>query len=97
MPTYIYSKKDFISYLEEQLSEKDVVVFTNELQGNLSISKKTGLKLSHVYSQDTFKDVGVGHIAFGESHPLGIIITKQERLSDSAKSFLNAEKVNNGK
>lgn len=89
MPTYIYSKKDFINYLEKQLTDKDVVVLTNELSGNLSISKKNGLKLSHVYAPNSFKDEGVGHIAFGKSHPLGMIITDKERLSDVSKAFLD--------
>ena len=88
MPTYIYSKKDLINYLEKQLSDKDVIVMTNELSGSLSTSKKNGLKLTHVYAPDTFKDYGVGHIVFGKSHPLAMIITNKERLSDKANEFL---------
>jgi hypothetical protein len=93
MPTYIYSKKDFITYLEKQLTDKDVVVLTTELSGNLSMSKKNGLKLSHVYAPNCFKDEGLGHIAFGKSHPLGIIITGKERLSDVSKRFLDKAEI----
>jgi len=92
MPTYIYSKKDFINYLEKQLSATDVVVLTNELTGNASISKKSGLKLSHVYSHETFKDSGIGHIAFGKSRPLGMIVTNKEMLSDPAMEILKTNK-----
>lgn len=90
MPTFIYTKKEFIAYLENQISKDEVIVLSNELTGNLSISKKGGIKVSHAYSSETFIDKGVGHIAFGKSCPLGIIVSKKERLSYFAKEQLKS-------
>ena len=90
MPTYIYSKQDFISWLDRNVKENQVIVFTNHMTGSLSISKRSGLKITHVYSEDVFQDGGVGHIAFGKSHPIGVIVTDKELLSDNAASVLTA-------
>lgn len=88
MPTYIYNKKDFLEFIDKQVGDDEVIVFTNELIGNISMSKKSGIKLTHQYANDTFLDEGIGHIAFGKSHPLGMIIAKQERLSNKAKEAM---------
>jgi len=92
MSTYIYSKQDFIKWLGEQLSEDDCIVFTKELAGNLSHSKKTGIKVTHQYAHDVFTDEGVGHIAFGKTHPIGMLVADKNRLSESALKALNNEK-----
>jgi hypothetical protein len=63
MPSYVYSKEDFIKWIDKEVSDKEVIVFTNELTGNLSISNKSGIKITHQYSEEVFKDKGVGHIA----------------------------------
>lgn len=89
MPTYIYSKEDFIKWIDKEVSDKEVFVFSNELTGNLSISNKSGIKITHQYSEKVFKDKGVGHIAFHKSHPFGLIIADKERLSEKAIKALN--------
>lgn len=89
MPTHIYSKEDFIKFLQKEVKDNQRIVFTNELTGNMSISKKSGLKLTHQYAHDVFDDVEVGHIAFGETHAIGLLVTEEYRLSEKAKSVLN--------
>lgn len=88
MPTYIYNKKDLIDFINKEVSDNQVVVLTNELTGNLSLSKKNGIKVTHQYAHDTFKDIGIGHLAFNKSHALGIIIADKERLSEKSKGFI---------
>jgi hypothetical protein len=89
MPTYIYSKEDFIKWIDKTVSDNQVIVFTNDLTGNLSVSEKSGLKITHQYSKAVFTDAGVGHIAFNKSSPFGLIISDKARLSEKAKSVLN--------
>lgn len=91
MPTYVYSKEDFIDFIEKQVKSDEVIVFTNEMHGNLSVSKKKGIVLPHQYSDKAFKEEGIGHIAFGETQALGVLIAKKERLSEDAKKA--AEKI----
>jgi hypothetical protein len=92
MPTFIYSKEDFIKYIEKQVKDNQVIVFTNELTGKATYSKKTGIKLTHQYSEQAFKDEGLGHIAFGKSHPLGLIVADKSRLTTTAIDALNNTK-----
>jgi hypothetical protein len=82
MPTFVYSKEDFIKWIDKEVSQNQVIVFTNELTGNLSHSTKTGIKITHQYAETVFKDEGIGHIAFGKTHPLGLLIANKDRLSD---------------
>ena len=88
MPTYIYSKKDFIEFIETQVKDNEVIVFTNEMSGNLSVSKKKGLQITHQYSEKTFKDSGVGHIAFGNTQAIGVLIAKQDEISEDGKKAM---------
>lgn len=88
MPTFIYSKKDFIKYLEEQIKEDQAIVFTNELCGSITGSEKNGIKISHPYAPKVFKDIGVGHIAFGKTIPLGLLICNKDRLNESSLSLI---------
>jgi hypothetical protein len=89
MPTYVYTKDAFIKYLQDNISENECLVFSNELTGNLSISQRSGLKISHVFAAETFKDRGVGHIYNGDSNPLCMIIADKKRLSLAAANVLN--------
>lgn len=81
MPTYIYNKKDFIEFIQKQVKSDEVIVFTDGMTGNCSISKKAGIKVTHQYSHEAFKDEGIGHIAFRETLALGVLIAKKKRLS----------------
>lgn len=93
MPTYVYQKKDFIEFIEQQVKDDEVIVFTNELTGNMSTSKKGGIKITHQYSEKAFKDEGIGHIAFGETQPIGMLIAKEKRISEDGKqAMLNIQK-----
>lgn len=92
MPTYVYSKEKFIEWLQKEVTEDQAIVFSNELTGNLTISARSGLKLHHVFAHDVFKDEGVGHIAFGKSLPLCLIIANKERLSESSLKLLAPNK-----
>jgi hypothetical protein len=86
--TYIYSKKDFIEFIQTQVKDDEVIVFSNSVTGNLSISKKVGIKITHQYAHTAFKDVGIGHIAFGETQPIGVLIVKEKRISEDGKKAM---------
>jgi len=92
MPTFIYNKEDFIKWIDKEVSDKQVIVFTNELTGDLTHSEKTGIKITHQYSEQAFKDKGIGHIAFKKSHPLGLIIADKDRLSETGLNALENKK-----
>lgn len=92
MSTFIYSKQAFIDYLQKEVKDDQAVIFSMNLTGNLTCSKKNGLRMTHVFSEEVFKDEGVGHIALGKSHPLCLIIADKERLSNAATKVLNNDK-----
>ncbi len=87
MPTYIYSKKDFIQFIEEQVDENELIVFTDSFTG-LSSTKKKGLQVNNQFASQAFKDDGVGHIMRGDTFSLGIQVTKKTSLSaEGIKTF----------
>ena len=92
MPTYTYSKKDFINFIEKQVKDDEIIVLTNEKTGNLSTSKKKGLQVNHAYAPEVFSEEGVGHIAFGETTSLGILIANEKRISEAGKKAMELQK-----
>ena len=95
MPTFVYSKEDFIKWIDKEVSDKQVIVFTNEVTGNLTHSVKSGIKITHQYSEKVFKDEGIGHIAFGKTHPLALLIANKERLSEMAMNVVKEAEIKN--
>lgn len=92
MPTFVYSKEDFIKWIDKEVSQNQVIVFTNEITGNLTHSVKAGIKITHQYSEQVFKDEGISHIAFGKTHPLGLLIANEDKLSDIGAKVIEEAK-----
>jgi hypothetical protein len=88
MPTYVHTKQSFIEFIQKVIEDDKVIVVSNEMSGSLTASKKNGTKIQHVFAPSCFKDEGVGHIAFGKSHPLGIVVADESRLSDHSKKLI---------
>ncbi len=88
MPTYILSKKKFMEEMNKLIEDEQVVVLSNEMTGNLTISKKNGLKMSQVFAHDVFKDQGIGHIFFGRTRGYGFFVSQNEELSENSKQII---------
>ncbi len=94
----MYTKKDFQDFLEKEMSDDQCLVFTNELTGTLSISKK-GMRVTHLYASSCFERQDIGHIHYGNTSALGLMIIEKSLLSEGAKKLIEPENqpITNGK
>lgn len=82
------SKAKFLAWAEKEIPDDACIVLSNNVVGDVKVSKK-GLHLPMIVSQSAFKAEGVGHIAFGKSHPFSVVITDREQMSEDALKIID--------
>ena len=88
MPTYVFSKKQFVKWLQDGLDDKDVILFSDAMAGNLQV-KKLCKSVTFEYAKDVFaKPDGVGDIAFGEVRPFSFMRTQRNSVSQKALEII---------
>ena len=89
MSTLALSKANFLKSLSEQLNEDDIILFTQDLEGNLSVSKNNKTKkMTFAYSADAFTDKGIGHIAFGKTPVFSFCLCKKTDVTPKVHEIL---------
>lgn len=90
MATTTFSKARFIQFLEKQLDENDIVLMTQDLEGNLSVTPKRNVKkVMFGFAADAFKrKEDIGHIVFGETPVAAFCICKKKDVSDDTYNMV---------
>ncbi len=91
----IGTKKKFLELIENQIDDDDVVVLSTDLCGTISASKKqNSQKVGFVFAADIFAQPDdIGHIAFGETSAIGLLICKEKQLSADVIKKLKRNEV----
>lgn len=88
--TYIFTKAGLIDMINRDIKDDEMVVLSTNLSGTLSFSKKKGTILPFKFAADALNVDGVGHIVFGNTTGMAIMIVKKDLLSEkSLKALLD--------
>ncbi len=89
--TNILTKTDFLEVIANAVGDDDIILLSNELVGNVSVSKKTNSKkVTFSYAADAFKEAdSIADIAFRKVNTLSFAICNKEFVSEEAKQMLS--------
>lgn len=91
MATLVLTKKKFLTWLNKELENDQVILVSPDLTGEMSLNKKRNeKKVSFAFAADSFKEQdGIGHFAFGKTPVMAFTICKKTDLSDDTLKLLS--------
>ena len=90
MATKVMDKKFFLTWLEKQIDDNEIILFSQDLTGEASVSKKRNeKKVSFAFAADAFKNKDtIGDIVFGKIPIFSIAVCKEEQLSEDTINLI---------
>ncbi|MDD4971997.1 MAG: hypothetical protein PHT07_21430 [Paludibacter sp.] len=94
MSTIVSSKRDLIAFLEKNIEEDKVVIYTDDFHGDaLAASKRvSSIRLPFSFSGDAFKEPGGLSVAFKNPH-FAILVVSRKELSEKANGILKSTSI----
>ncbi|MFI0427756.1 MAG: hypothetical protein ACH34V_12465 [Flavobacterium sp.] len=83
MATTIMNKRKFIDWLEKQLTDKQIILMTQDMTGSVSVNQKRNeKKVTFAFAADAYKRKDdIGHIAFGQTPMVAFSVCEKEHVS----------------
>lgn len=93
MATQIQNKKGFLTWLENELDDNDVILITTDIE-DVSLKKKRNSKqVKFDFAADAFKSKDdVGHIAFRKTPVVAFSVASKEDVSEETASMFDSIK-----
>lgn len=84
MATKVMNKKKFIEWLDKQITDDQIILLSQDLEGNLTVNKKRNVKkVTFGFAADAFKRKNdIGHFAFGKTPVLAFSVCEKSDVTE---------------
>lgn len=84
MATVVMNKKKLLEWLDKQLTDKQIVLMSQDMTGDVKVSKKRNEKsVTFGFAADAFKTKDcVGHIAFKKTPMVAFSVCEEADVSE---------------
>lgn len=85
------NKRKFIDWLEKQLTDKQIILMTQDMTGSVSVNQKRNeKKITFAFAADAYKRKDdIGHIAFGQTPMVAFSVCEKEHVSTETLKMIS--------